>query len=75
MLPTDCCPGLACQLGQCRGTCLSTNASCTQGSQCCSGRCPNGRCEAMQTMCGSAGTPCGMPQNCCSFQCIQNRCQ
>jgi hypothetical protein len=53
----------ACLDGKCQA-CLQTNAACTDGAQCCSLACTNGRCA-----CGISGAPCNAGGDCCSGVC------
>ena len=52
--------------GACTPTCGSNGATCTEGTQCCSGNCSNGTCA-----CKTYSSACNNNSECCSGYCNQ----
>ena len=63
-------PTLRCEDEKCSAdACISDGTECGDNAECCSGKCVDGACEALNPSCKTAGNECGSSGECCSKLC------
>lgn len=78
-LPAFACPvGLTCATtatGHCCARCELQGTRCESDEECCSGRCVDGTCRLIESLCVAAGGGCETTGACCEGACVESVCR